>query len=227
MNKQEQIRQGAGVDGDNQTQPGWTPKAIAETMNSPTFTVEQLPELWQQAVKNGGLLHRARWVSELAKLWRSCDTYPQYAKMAANLSILPTAALQDSSRYTNRGETLAEQATTEQLLQALKYGQNRPEAGWQVGEHIIKHAEATQLTAQIVEQLPWQGFFVHYTDMPTALIDDDTWRRYRQIIELVQQELLDGDDDAWTIFHGISEHGQTIGDIVELALAIAQKQLRV
>ena len=122
--------------------------------------------------------------------------------------------------------TLAEQATTEQLLQALKYGQNCPEAGWQIGEHIIKLAEATQLTAQIVEQLPWQGFFVHYTDMPTALTDDDTWRRYRQTIELVQQELLDEEDDAWTILHGISEHGQTIDDIAELALAIAQKQRR-
>ena len=54
--------------------------------------------------------------------------------------------------------------------------------------------------------------------------EEDRGPRTRHIVKYVQQQLLDGDNNAWNVFHGNSEPGTRIGAAAELAKAIAQNR---
>ena len=48
-------------------------------------------------------------------------------------------------------------------------------------------------------------------------------RRCTHVDEVLQQQLLEGDNDAWVVFLGIVEDGDSIGETAEPAKANAQK----
>ena len=71
-------------------------------------------------------------------------------------------------------------------------------------------ADKTQLTGPVIEKLLWSAVFDLW---PVTPEDRDQWGHVR---EHIQQEMLDGNDDAWAVFRGIAE-------TAVLAVAIAQQ----
>ena len=207
---------------------GLTPQAITETMQHPEFGAEQLPELWQNAVEpyvtySNWLDERVEaWDAGLAAMFERCETYPQHAKIRAVLAGMPDEAWYYSTGNTNRGDIMLQQASTEQLLEALTYEQQHmntqrhPTPYRAVTEQILLWAAADQLAEPVIDQLAWVD---HFLGGETALPDGGKNRR-RRIIGHTQQNLLEGNNHAWTVFLGIVEYGAVIGETAELALAI-------
>ena len=220
-------RTGTGDDNaGNQTKPGLTLQTITETMQHPAFTPEQLPELWQRITEPGGKLlnsdRQNRWHNGIGAMYKRCTTYPQHTKLTGILNGLPPDAWYVTGGGLVKAHKLLRRATTDQVLQALNYEQgHHPERRRAVSNQILACADLLQLTKQIVGQLEWDSRIAAWATWP----DDDTsdHGRWRRVSETIQQELLEGDTNAWHVFLGIAESGNTIGGTAELALAIEQQ----
>ena len=229
MNKPEPNAGGGTALYTDRANTGITLEAIAETMEQPGFGPEHLPELWQQVTVQGGRHRRPRrdaWYDGIGKMYRRCETYSQYANLAAALSEMPSAAWHETGWAEAQADKLLQQASAEQLCHALAYEQNRPTVLWKASEDILAWATLEQLTRQVIDQYPWHdGFRLHTTTKPAAPdpyepVQEDPRRRTAQyIVEHVQQQ-LQGDNNAWTVFLGIVEPGTVIGHCIELAKTI-------
>ena len=188
-----------------------TPGKIAETIQHPGFTPEQLPELWKQIEADSR--NRGTWVDCWGRwdygMFMRCMTYLQHAKLWLILDGMSPAARHNHHWWTERGNDLFKQATPEQLLQALKHERQHPERDQQVSRHISASATIEQLTGAVIEQLPWDSMFLEY--------GGDPWRH---IADHIQKTLLDGNENAWNIFLGIAEPGTPIGEAAVVAAAI-------
>ena len=231
MHKPEQ-QQDPGGDAANQAETVLTLQAITETREHPEFTPEQLPALWQQAAEPGGTpinrLRRDRWMHGIDAMYRRCETYPQHAKLAAILSGMPNSAWHETGWIVTQADDLAHQATPAQLQQALAHEQQHPEEWWLASDHVFACATVEQLTGQVIEQLAWQDWFLTYATTPgLRTMDYDLEgarsRRTRHVVEHIQQRLLEGNNNAWTVFLGIVGRGTVIGTAIELANAIEQQ----
>ena len=219
--------------GTNQTDNGIALQTIIETMEHPGFTAEQLPELWRRITErpDGGTLNRLRrdrWRHGIDAMYRRCETYPQHAELAVILSEMPHGAWRYAGRVITQGDNLAKQATPEQIQQALVCEQQHPKSWWKPSDHVLTDATDEQLTGPVIEQLPWNYWLHSYATKPGLhyQFEDVKGRRTRHIVEHVQQQLLDGDNDAWVVFLGIIEHGTRIGGASELVMAIEQQNRR-
>ena len=225
MHKQEPERQNLGDDNaKSQTKTGLPARAIAETMNRPEFDAEQLPALWQQAREPGGMRadQRNAWRDGIETMFRRCSTYPQHTKLTAALFELPPVAWYDNTWIADQAHSLLRQATPKQLVQAIKYEQrHHPDGQIAVSNHIATWAKPEQITERIIKQLDWNAGMAAWSTTPDdGITTRDQWWHIR---ENIKQQLLGGDDDTWTVFLGIVEHGNNIGETAELAIAIGQQ----
>ena len=227
---QQQPKQEQTVDGSaDQAKPEMTLKAIAETMTDPEFVAEQLPGLWQQITETGGAplnsLRQNQWKRGIETMFRRCSTYPQHTKLTAAVFELPPVAWYDADRAAARGNDLLEKAEPAQIREALTWEQQRPDGRQRASNHIVTWATIEQLTGPVIERLGWQERYLDYAttaEQYQALKPGSTDPRIRHVVEHIQQELLGGNETAWTVFHGIIEPGDIIGGVAELANAIAQ-----
>ena len=221
MHKPNQQQDPAG-DAANQAETVLTLQAITETMEHPEFTPEQLPALWQQAIEPGDMLAErvGAWKHGIETMYRRCETYPQYTKIAVILAGIPRGAWHDTGWDVAQAHNLLRRATPEQLQQALEHEQQHPEEQWSVSNHILTWANIEQLTGQVIKQLEWNSGITAWATTPE---DGTTGHdRWRHISEHIQQQLLGGNKNAWTVFHGIVGPGTRIGAAAELANAIEQ-----
>ena len=225
MNKPEQD---TDVDDDvNQTKHDKWLQTIAETIENPDTAAEQLPEIWRQATNPNGTwptqLLQERWNDAVETMFRNAGTYPQHAKLAVALSETPPGAWQATGWIKNQAGELLKQATTDQVLQALEYDQEHPEnRRRQVSDHVQIWADIEQLVGPVIAQLQWDDGLAAWADTP----DDESIgsaRDRQRIVETIQQELLNGDNNAWAVFRGIVEPGHSIGETAALAVAIEQQ----
>ena len=199
-------------------------------MNDPGFGPEQLSELWYQIIDEqhtpgGSRLQTlsARldsWDAGIEAMYRRCETYPQHAKLVVTVAALPKGARHNPDEVRDRGDKLLEQATTEQILQALKYERQRLEEQPIISSHVLTQAIREELTLawQVVEQLPWDDRLLTWAAAATAgTVEHDAWLR---LVEVIQQHLLGGNENAWSMFLGIVEDGTLIGEAAALANAI-------
>ena len=235
-NKQQKQTGRRGLQYPEQTGAGIALEVITETMNRPEFGAEQLAELWQQVIGPDGEppanspVSRDRiscWAEGIGVLYRRCETYPEHAKIAVILSGIPYRAWHETGWIVAQARNLLKQATPEQLRQALVHEQQHPGGWWTANGDILAEATVEQLTGPVIEQLGWQDWFrIVYATNPGHqhyALDDAKNRRARHIVEHIQQELLEGDKSAWTVFLGIVELGTGIGPAIELANAIEQE----
>ena len=221
MNKPEQKTATATTTA-NVAKPSLTLQEITETMENPGFDPEQLLELWKQLTGPDGKLlnsdRQNRWHNGIGAMYKRCTTYPQHTKLAGILNRLPPDAWYITGGIMTQAQRLLRRATPAQLLQALNYEQRHHPRRLAVSNQIITCADLIQLTKQIVGQLEWDSRIVAWATWPNHdTSDHDRWRR---VSETIQQELLEGDTNAWHVFLGIAESGNTIGDIAELAKTI-------
>ena len=209
-----------------EAEPGLTVKEAAETTTQPGFGPEQLPDFWQRIAGTSG--HKQLWRATVEALYERCETYPQYAALAATLSRMPDDAWYRGDQESVFGGPLVQQATPEQLIEALKH-EHRSKM-WKTTHHVLLHANDKQLTGPVIEQLEWDDWFhnvatgqnVDGTDY--GYLGKIDWeRRVGRIVEHIQQRLLRGNQDAWDIFCGVAGPGNPIGETAELALAIEQQ----
>ena len=209
MNKQEQNLGSAGA--------GLSTEMITETIAELSFTPEQLPGLWLQIIGpyHGRLPEgqRTALILGLGALYRRCDTYPQHVHITAVLAGMPSFGWDEHLRVSH----LFQRATPTQLLQALACEQQVRGVRCLVFNHILSWASLKQLTGPVIEQLPWNSQVMAWASGPTAL-----GLRCRHIVEHIQQHLLGGNANAWTVFCGIAETGTLIGEAAVLAAAIEQ-----
>ena len=210
-------------------EPGTDPwlAMITEHMQRPWFTPEQLPLLWLQITPTGGTAvdehRRDRWLKGAAVLYRRCETYPQHTKLAVVLTGLPPAAWYNLSWVGQQADDLLMRATPEQLRQALEHEQQQPCGSWMVASQIMTQAAVEQLTGPVIEQLPWNSQVMAWAAALEAGTPDPGYRA-RHIVEHIQQRLLGGDMNAWTVFLGIIDEGAPIGEPAELAVAVARQK---
>ena len=218
MNKSEQ----------NVGEPAMTLQAITETMEHLGCGPEQLPELWQQATATGDMTAKQvnAWHSSIETLFRRCKTYPQHMKLVGVLCGLPNSPWYYTDWITEQAHSLLQQATHEQLLQALAHEQQQPGNQWQTSSHTVTRAGIGQLTGPVIAQLAWDDWMRVWTSEKPIYGPDDAPERHQHISNHIQQNLLEGDENTWTIFLGIVEPGNNIGDTAALAVAIEQKQRR-
>ena len=210
---------------------------IIAAMEHPEFTPEQLPELWKQTKgpddAHGGQM--VAWGAGVETLYRRCETYPQHTKIAVILSGIPPNAWHKHTPWHDTGwavaqaDDLAHQATPEQILQALAHEQQHPDGWWRASDHILMWATVAQLTGPVIEQLPWKNQLLDYATTAeqnqateTTDFEQVRSRRRQHIVEHIQQRLLGGDNNAWTVFLGIVEPGANVGDTAEIAKAVEQ-----
>ena len=192
-------------------------ETVIETMKHPDFAPEQLPEQWQQLTNQGvtpqtlGRELRECWRDGIETLWQRCGTFPQHAKLAAALSGLPDRAWHSTKQATTHAGGLLRQATTGQLVQALKHEQAHPGGWWKASSHILATGAAEQLTRPVIEQLPWG-------DTQSSAIQH---QRRQLVIEHIQQQLLENNKAAWNVFCGIVDAGTIIGEATAVAAAVA------
>ena len=219
---QKQKPGGEALPGTDQAKTALTPQAIWKIMKSPEFTAEQLPGLWQQIVEFAvtGLTidRRDQWIHGIEAMYRRCETYPQHAKLAAVLSGMPGGAWYDADWVMTQALNLLKQATPEQLQRALTYGQQHPTGWWQPSDDVLTWADDAQLTGQILAQIDWHSGMADEVATPEDETSDNG--RMRHIVEQIQQQLLEGSENAWTVFLGIVGPGNNIGDTAELAKTI-------
>ena len=212
-------------------------EAIIDIMTDPTFTPEQLPELRQQILEaDGPVLKISRgdsWNIGIDAMFRRCETYPQYVKLVSVLSGMDDDASRTTDWRIAQADLLARQATSEELLQALTWETQNPEGWWKASDHLVVRVAHDQLTGPVIEQLPWKNQLLDYAttaeqNQATETTDFEQVRSRRRqlIVEHIQQQLLGGDNNAWTVFLGIVEPGGSIGDAAELACAIENRTIR-
>lgn len=225
MNKPEQD---ADVDDDgNQTKHDKWLQTIAETIENPETAAEKLPEIWRQATDPGGtwqtqLLREQAWNDAVETMFRNAETFPQHAKLAVALAGTPPCVWQATGWIITQARELLRQATPEQLLQALEYEQQHPQGWWQVRDHVLTWATLEQLTGPVIAQFEWNSNIVAWGTGPE--MENSSFRaRWQHISETIQQELLNGDTNAWAVFLGIVVPGNNIGDTAALAVAIEQQ----
>ena len=232
MNKPEQQTDEDDADprGANQAETGETLQAITDAMEHPEFDAEQLPALWQQAMEPDDIVFEqvgawnawlGVWNDRIEAMYRRCATYPQHTKISVVLSGMPPNTWHDTGWDAAQAHDLLRQATPAQLRQALEYERQHPKAQWSTSAHIMTWADIEQLTGQIIEQLEWNSVIA--TRATTPGDEHRRFDRWCHISEHIQQQLLGGDNNAWTVFHGIVEPGTRIGDAVELANTIEQQ----
>ena len=197
-------------------------------MKHPTFTVEQLPELWEQITEPDGTLpssgHRDRWFDGITVMWQRCETYPQHAELAGTLFGMPNGAWHETERDLAHVDELLQQATSAQLLQAIEHEQHHPRKRWSISYHILSQAGIAQLTGQVIEQLKWDVAMTWMAAADSLTLEKPGNEQWRHVSEHVRQHLLDGDNNAWTVFHGIISEGDRIGEAAALAAAIEQQK---
>ena len=219
--------QDTGGDARNHTTRSMTLRAITETMEQPGCMSEQLPTLWQRAIEPGNSPSgRAKaWTRGVGAMYRRCETYPQHAKLATVLAGLPPGAQHDDGWFAAQGDDLLRQATPAQIQQALEHDQPPKHGGWQVCDHVMMRATIEQLTGPVISQLRWQDWFL--TGPPAMMFqqnyDSCANQRARHVREHIQQKLLNSSKNAWTVFYGIVEPGNRIGETAVLAVAIEQQ----
>ena len=223
MTKPEQHQDDGRGDSAAPAETGLTVEAITETMKDPAFTPEQLSGLWQRIeakIRAGSddVECWIQWDAGIEAMYRRCGTYLQHATLAVALSEMPKDAWHETSRIIHQGKDLVEQATPEQLRQALEHEQQRPGKQRTASSYILSAATVDQLTGPVIEQLPWDDLMLIGGRSHSALRD---LARSRHIVEHVQQQLLGG-NNAWTVFLGIVEPGMLIGEAAELANIIEQ-----
>ena len=214
----------AGPLGEDQAKPETTLKAITGTMADHGFTPEQLPELWQQAMEPSGHLSAERqqaWNDGIKAMYSRCETYTQHTKIAIIQSAMPYSARSQTGWTAAQAHKLLQQATPEQIRQSLAYEQQHPGSCWQGSDYILTWANIGQLTGPVIEQLEWNIKLAVWTTAPG---DGTTTRgRGRHISEHIQQQLLEGNDNAWNMFLGIVGPGTRIGAAAALAIAVELK----
>ena len=185
---------------------------IAAAMVRPEFTPAHLPGLWQQIEDH----QTERWPHRREHAWNNgvgamfwrCDTFPQFAELAAALFGLPSESWGMPAGWLPRFEDLLCQATEEELLQAFEYEKQHPGyenlvAGswrWRLLSSLIGRCAAVeQLTGPIIEQLLWNEVWLT-TDMHATADRPEVRRRKQHIVDHIQQHLLAGDTDAWVAF---------------------------
>ena len=150
-------------------------------------------------------------------MYQRCETYPQHAKLVAVIAGMPKTAWYHTNDAAVHGDDLLKQASTEQLVQALKHEQNHPpESWWKASDHILLQATDKQLTGPVIAQLTWTEYFLGGEAGPHNM----TAGRWQHIIGHVQQNLLEGNNNAWNVFCGIVNDGNAIGDTAKIALAV-------
>ena len=222
MNKPNQQNADGPADTANVSTVSW--QTITETMAHPTFTPEQLPALWQQAVEPGDMLaERDRaWNDGIEALYERCETYPQHTNLTVILAGMPAGTWHGATTaITAQVDALLRQATPEQLRQAIEYERQYSDGTWRTHSQIIASATLRQLTGAVIEQLEWRDSYLGYATAPwTRTEGTGRARRIRHIVEQIQQQLLEGSEAAWTVFLGIAGPGTRIGDAAELAVAV-------
>ena len=241
MNKQDQQDVNANSDtGGGQPDTDKRRDMITAAMENEGLGPEQLPALWQQLTEETGateLLNvwdRHTGATELLNAWdrhidamyRRCDTWPQYAEILVVLAELPLSAWYYTTQIADHGDDLIRQASTEQLQQSLMFEQQHSREWREVSKRILSWASTEQLVGPVITQLAWDNETASAGPIPeyVAVAEDDYYYRRRYIVEHIQQEMLDGNDSYWSVFLGIVEPKNRIGDIVELALAIEQQR---
>ena len=227
MNKANQKPGSGSAPNTNQADPVLAPQTITDTMENPAFEAEQLPELWQQAMGPDGAAltseRRDLWRHGIETMYRRCETYPQHAKLMVVLAGMLPGAWYDVGLSATQAHGLLKQATPEQIREALTWEQqHRPVGQGSVSNHVLAWAGIDQLTGPVIEQLSWNSGMATRATRPS----DGTVavHRVQRINEQIQNQLLDGDNNAWVVFLGIVEPGTRIGDAAELAKAIAQNR---
>ena len=226
MNKQDEA--GNGSD-DGQTKTAMTAQAITDIMKHPEFGPGQLPGLWQLIKGPDGTPQhlRDRWDDGIAKMLRRCDTFAQLAETATILSGLTVYAWDTSASVRTRTKTLLEQATHEQLLQALAFQQQHPKNWWRASDQIMRWSTVEQLTGPVIEQLPWDAMCHDYATNPghragyESAIESKMKQQTYRVVKHVEQQLGEGN---WTVFAGIVEPGIIIGHAIALATTIEQNK---
>ena len=217
----------AALPGTNQAETGLTPETIRDMMNRAEYDAEQLPALWQQVTEldDGSGTREQAWRLGIAAMYRRCETYPQHAKLTAALSGVPAWARHYTIKAARQAHHLLRQAAPTELQQALIYGQQHSESWWQhTSSQILEWAAIEQLTGQILKQAVWNGWLTSWAAPPRSSRPHGQYRhRWRHIRETIQQELLDGNSNAWNMFLGIIEPGHSIGETAELAKTIEQQ----
>ena len=208
---------------------------ITNTMQKPAFDGDQLAALWPQIAFADGQARSFNrldiWRCELDTMYRRCETYPQYTKITVRLSELPNRAWITNNWIADRADELLQQATPEQLVEALMHEQQHREGWWTVSGDILTHAAPEQLTGTVIEQLTGPaiemlgknaGRFAEVNGTAWEA-DDAGWARQVGHVENhIRQHLLDGDDNAWDMFLGVADADTTIGDVVQIINAVEQ-----
>ena len=202
---------------------GMSPETIFETMAHPGFVAEYLPELSRQIIGSNGDTpsdkQRAAWLAGIESMFERCETYPQHAKIRALLG-----NWHGTAAVVEHGNNLLEQATPEQLVQALKHEQAQPLRGEPITRHILKHGSDKQLTGSVIEQFTWDDRLKNWATNPKLAAprasESAQRRRLRRVVEHIQQQLLGDDQNAWNMFLDIVDYGNRIGEAAKLALAI-------
>ena len=227
MNKQDQQDVNANSDtGVGQPDTDKRHDTIAETAEHPAFTAEQLPALWQQLTEETSATERLKaWDRHIDAMYRRCETWPQYAEIQVVLAELPLSAWYYTIQTADHGDDLLRQASTEQLQQSLMFEQQHSREWRLVSKRILSRAGTEQLVGPVITQLAWDNETAAPVPRGYVEVDeDDYYNQRRYIVEHIQQEMLDGNDSYWSVFQGIAEPKNRIGDIVELALAIEQQR---
>ena len=206
MNKQDEA--GGGSD-DGQTKTATTAQAVTDIMKHPEFGPGQLPGLWQQITEPDGTLlssgHRDRWSDGITVMWQRCETYPQHAELAGTLFGMPDGAwhVPEWDLGQQSVDELLQQATSAQLLQAIEHEQHHPRKRWSISYHILSQADIAQLTGQVIEQLKWDVAMTWLAVADSLTLEKPGNEQWRHVSDHIRQHLLDGDNDAWDVFHGI------------------------
>ena len=212
---------------DTQTQLGKRLHTATETMRNPEFAPEQLPALWEQITEPDGTplthLRDDRWRGEIKAMYLRCDTYPQHTKLSGILYGMPDGAWHRTAKISDQARELLLQATPEQLVQALNQERRHTNGSSRMTDNqIVSCAKLEQLTGPVIEQLKWDHGMAAKAGTPdvTRALPD----RWKHIVEHIQQNLLGGDNNAWTVFQGIISEGDRIGEAAALAAAIEQQK---
>ena len=97
-------------------------------------------------------------------------------------------------------------------------------------------ADMEQLSGPVLAEYAWSDQFQEHanaarngsdrgTNLPYCNDDETAYirDRTRHAVEVVQQQLLADNNNAWTMFLGIVDNGTLIGDAAQTALAIEQQ----
>ena len=205
--------------GPAETRP--TAEKTVDTTEQTSIRTNQLPELWDQTTgPDGSTLndsHQNRWNDKIETMFQRCETWPQYAELAGTVAGMPRGAWGDWHQRQNQAIELLQQATPGQLIESLQAGQPHPLTGWwSTSMQILTYANYDQLTAVIIEQLPWNHTVAWAA---TQMEGTEEREQLRHVVDVIQQTLLENNEHAWEMFLGIVETGYSIGDVCQIVIA--------